>query len=910
MTSSTSLLLPLPREGGHLQRDDDPVPLLSTKISTRRSQDAIMDRAANVKDRNRLRDGLSATVSTSQSSQRCLVLPDPLAFRFLEEDPCVTIVERRCALTGYELYMVEQWACSRRSPIIVVTTYTGDEKHAIVVGVLSIPENQAHWSARLRLYFNTANQHNARPKHTELGELMITNLSSFPSALTVIPVPDGDVRKHRHLFILNEDLKRLGCSGRSGLALTDPTEATQAKFHQLYRISDRIPILQSVTELIKLCQVALYMFDKLDFQYIDGLLCDVTERAIGNWWIEVGTEHYNFEPSDGILGPSTVSALLGMLMGARNRLHWFGAPVPKDVFEIESTKRGVAYFQKQQKLDKTRRLDRQTVFRLHTATAKGASGEGWGVQKAVKSTVTEIGGKRGEIVMDMVSGKDKGGLADIETVDFDRFVSMAYGDRPKWLWRGKARRTANDEFGGVHDLGSMLLSRNESAGHISSKRAHAFAMDEEPDARGREDGFAAPHSVNLVSLPSPAHNLADTSGERDAFRKGVLKSVTGRMSDARSGLGRIKDAVGGNRRGHMNKLSIPAKEDFPDTRNFNTSISSAAPNAAGLGRAFIWKTKPEDFVAAMRRSEDVIPGQNVEAQHLGPSAQTSSFKPDFLEKSGDELLAGGVEFESNNMSRIGSEVRKGISHQLGSTTGPSVAEDNDDLRGPLLEIEQKSGRRALAVARRGSCGTADLVGLQHVTNRNEIRWPRRMSFGDAEEAIFTWEEVMDISQTADYLACMEAHAGAANHLNRLIEEIVTSVGPWARDKVKSVELLNDRYGQDMTELQTVHHELNEACQQARCKSDELLSEQRENLTESVKEIEVLVARLDYEIHGLVQKVHDVEEGIQAFEMQVDDVESRAAELKVTLETESWPHWLVRTLTGVGTGPNITRETLF
>ena len=53
-------------------------------------------------------------------------------------------------------------------------------------------------------------------------------------------------------------------------------------------------------------------------------------------------------------------------------------------------------------------------------------------------------------------------------------------------------------------------------------------------------------------------------------------------------------------------------------------------------------------------------------------------------------------------------------------------------------------------------------------------------------------------------------------------------------------------------------------------------------------------------------VHDVEDGIQSFERQVEDVERRAEELKVQLETESWLHWFVRTLTGVGTGPNITR----
>jgi hypothetical protein len=194
------------------------------------------------------------------------------------------VVHRRSVLRGYDLYIVEQWACSRQPPTLVIATYTGDEKDSIVVGVLAVSADESQWSEQVRLYLKKTEQNHARPKNTELGELMITNLSNFSSSLTVIAVPEGDLRKYRHLFVVNEDLKRLGCSGRSGLTLTEPTEAAQSKFQQLYRISDRVPFNQAVTELIKLCQVALFMFDKLEQPYIDGLLCDVTERAINNWW--------------------------------------------------------------------------------------------------------------------------------------------------------------------------------------------------------------------------------------------------------------------------------------------------------------------------------------------------------------------------------------------------------------------------------------------------------------------------------------------------------------------------------------------------------------------------------------------------------------------------------------------------
>jgi len=315
--------------------------------------------------------------------------------RYLEEDPGVEVVERSQELQGYEIYIVEQWATSRTHPTFVITTFTGDPQHVAQVGILSVPTDESGWSQRLRVYFKALNQYHARRKETPLGILMITNLSGFPSSLTVIPVPDGDLRKHRFDFFVSENLKRMGCSGRVGLTLSAPNSATVAKFHQLYKTSDKNSIFQAVIELVKLCQAALNIFDKLDFEYADGLLCDITEKAANDWWLDIGAEFYNIEPHDGILGPTTVAALLGLLMGARNRLSAVGAPVPKDPFEIEGMKRGISHFQKSQRLERTRRLDRHTLDRLHRTSAKAANAEGWSVPRAVKSTVAELSGKGG-----------------------------------------------------------------------------------------------------------------------------------------------------------------------------------------------------------------------------------------------------------------------------------------------------------------------------------------------------------------------------------------------------------------------------------------------------------------------------------------------------------------------------------
>lgn len=800
------------------------------------------------------------------------------------------VVERRGSLRGYELYLVEQWACSRQSPTLVIVTYTGDESHSVVVGILSIPADESLWSPKLRIYFKATRQFLARPKNTELGELLVTNLSSFPSALTVISVPDGDIRKHRQVFIVNEDLKRLGCSGRSGLTLTAPAEATQAKFLSMYRVCEKIPIFSAVMELVKLCQVALYMFMKLDHEYIDGLLCDMTEKAIGNWWTEVGADHYNFEPSDGILGPTTVAALLGMFMGARNRLYWYGAPVGKDVFDIENTKRGIAYFQKSQKLERTRRFDRPTLLKLNGVTAKAAAGsEGWGVQKAVKSRMTEIGGKRGEIVMGMVSGKDKGGLADVETLDIEKFVTFVYGERPKWLWYGKPRRSPAEQDGRSPVSASPNARKDEEPSHVMN-RVQTAQPDFEPETRLREDS-----PVVYADTPNGSTtNLADSPGDKEALRRGVLRRVGGKMSDAKSGLGRIKDAVGGGKRGHVSRPSLYSREDITETKSAQVIGNPAVLDNNDLSitpgivpRAFTWKNKPEEYFPMMKRADqgDTVSGPASDSRDTSSNASSRPNKH--------------TNDSNHELAKIAHDIRREVVPRLPSndklTTG--------DLKSPIPILERKGDSRRLGLARRHSLEVAQL-SLKHYFNEDQL--PRRMSFGDAEEAILTWDEVVDFEDTLDDLEAVKALVEVARHLNANIDDLVFNIEPWVEEKLKAVALLDERFARDKDDLQNLYHQLNEACQRVRYHSNELLTEERVSLTEGMKEIEVLVARLEYEINSLVQKVSDEEDGIRNFERQVEDVERRAEELKAQLEKESWMHWLVRTLTGIGSGPNVTR----
>lgn len=819
--------------------------------------------------------------------------------RYLEEDPCVNVVKRKDKLQGYELYLVEQWACSRQSPTFVIATYTGDEKHSVVVGVLSVPADEDAWSPRLRVYFKAVQQYHARPRETPIGEVMVTNLSSFPSALTVISVPDGDIKAHRREFIVNEDLKRLGCSGRSGLTLSEPTGAAKAKFCQLYRTSEKIPFADAVVELVKLCQVALYLFGKLEPVYIDGLLCDVTETAVGDWWTEFGAEYYNVEPADGILGPTTVVALLGLLLGARNRLSYLGAPVSKDVFDIETTERGIYYFQKYLKVERSqrsRRLDRQTLYKLHAATAKAAAKEGWGVQKAVKSTVREIGGERGELVLGMVGGRDKGGIGDIETLDLGKFTKLVSGERAKWLWLGKPKRTtvdSNDKA--IPDMSNILFSKDFN--NQQTKRIQPISQDDESEPRQREDSPA----VYSTPAPGSAVSVGESPAEKDAMRRGVFKNVA---RDARSGFERFKDAVynGGAPKGYSNRHSREESIDTPFTATA-ASLSSntpggSQPSPAPIGRAFTWKTKPEEYLNAMRK-EKIL--------ESAPVSVAASTRMDVTpDDSRPPTRAGTNRYKSSNEDMA--EMRKEVA-AIESSVAESAALDENDLQGPALAAmahRQFSSTISNLHRRHSGCGFE-----QPRLYLNETRWPRRLSFSEAEEAVLRWEELVVLDEDGHFdpdadLGDPASLAEIASSLYYSILGIEQGIEPWVDQKISAIEQLNQIYSKQQDELQAIYYQRNDAYQQAKQESQEVIAEERSHFTEVLKEIETWVQKLEYEMNGLESRVQDFESGIEEFEVRVGEVEHSAEELKQVLETESWLHWAVRNITGIGTGPNITR----
>jgi hypothetical protein len=725
---------------------------------------------------------------------------------------------------------------------------------------------------------------------------MITNLSAFPSSLTVIPVPEGDPQKHREEFFVNEDLKRLGCSGRTGLTMSKPASSTVSKFYQLYRASDKIPVGQAVIELVKLCQVALMLFDKLEPEYADGLLCDLTEKALNDWWVEFGTEFYNIEPHDGILGPTTVAALLGLLMGARNRLHAYGAPVSKDVFDIEHTKRAIAYFQKTQRMPKTRRLDHATLSRLQRATAKAANSEGWIVPRAIKGTVAELGGKGGEMVMDMVGARDKSGITEVESPDIEQFISSAGGARAKWLWLGKNRKgqSSGDMFNRLTGENPVQFQNAEGGGYEwASKR-------KESSADSPKEGLARTNTIDSIRSKT-------TNDDRHRLTKKhtLEREASHKDHESGRGLGRIKDAV--SLRPHAS-FRHPKDEHDEDRGKGNESPRPTPITEVDTGdedyinhRPF----KPLDSESQSSRNpmftkvltetpSTANNNSNTFLQHVEP--------PSDDEQEPKNILGAPIEFKQDRTARSSSA---SIAQSLYNGV------DLDDV----LPVDMIPDHTVGALLRRRH--SLQSFPLELSQQRHEAFWPRRISFSVAEESVLKWvpvnealspSRIANLPTTSAQLAASEFAAARAQHTRHRLLNLETTVSSWVTSSVTSVSRIITLVRRDQETLDALYYPRLEEYHALEAHSHGVLDTQKTILEDAVREIEVLGAKLDYEIHALRGKVEEVEDGVTEFELQVKGLEARVQEMERELRPkEGWGHWLVRVTLGVGRPPDVGKE---
>ncbi|KNG51914.1 sin3 complex subunit [Stemphylium lycopersici] len=877
-------------------------PLQTTSIQRQNSAQSRPQPAPKAPTSDMLPDEAKIKSPTSPAGHQRFVLTDLVAARYIEEDPTTSchVLARRQQIEGYEIYLVEQWACSRTHPTFLITTYTGNPEDTVLATIISVPKNEEEWSPQMRLYFKSLTDYHARRKDTPYGALMVTNLSGFPSSLTVIPIPGGDVKKYREAFFVNENLKRLGCSGRLGIKLTPPSSATQAKFQQLYRTSEKIPFNASVIELVKLCQVALVLFGKLEPEYADGLLCDVTEKAINDWWIDFGSEYYTVEPHDGILGPTTVSALLGMLMGARNRLSACNAAVAKDVFDIEATKRGIAHFQKSHHLPRTRRLDRHTLEKLRRSSAKAASKEGWAVPRAFKSTVAELGGKGGEMVMGIVGAGQKDGIAEVETVDIDQFVELVRGEHAKWLWHGKPRKTVSGEsmFDRLPGGESRSSSPDKHHHHHITKPIHRETTHDHHGITKRDTGSSEMKKVE---------SFTPDGLEKDGFKDPSSRRAAIKAKLESGGFHHIKNAVG--LRTHATKLSREEHGRY----GLHRTKSGGTPHYTDSRTSMDYESQSDDPYTIMSPQSATgeepaftkmlteTPGESMTSLPNHKSAdvhQTSNARPSIAESD--------VSDQPEGPPTVASSITGSTYHGVDLNDNLPVDETNEV---PLLLRRTQSGDQFHFYQPPG----------------NDDWWPRHLSFSTAEESVLRWptinpgsgpeeaiaseeddeeEEDNGIETTVATLTARNAtqnmHSTQLKRLHNKLVHLSTKDAQWVQNRLAEILALAESADTDIETLDAIYYPRLDTYHSLRENTHATVTNNRGRLTASLREVENVRDKLEYEISALRGKVEDVEDVVGEFERQVEFVEGRLGELEGVLgEREGWWAWGVRVLMGGG-----------
>lgn len=399
---------------------------------------------------------------------------DSLAFERLCAQPECSAVERNFKVLGYEGYIIEQWAVERRSNT-VVASFTGNQQHELYVNILLVPKDSQLWSSVTFNFFEELLRMHILPKDIPQGRMLVTNLGSLPSNLNLVAIPSSYLLGFPR-FIVNEDLRRLGCVGRMVVTAEEPSEAVVANFRQMFKIDWSVPGTFAVRELVTLLQLSLFYFDFLHPQYVDGLLCDYTLRALQQWWAQFGFKRFRKpSPTEKLYLVISITALVGSVTGCRQRLRALNFSPPKDPFDPENFLLAIRRFQKSERLPKTQKLDEATFWKLINSSGKQVDSNR-DLLRAMKSTVKEG-----------FSGKALSVMDDWETTNLETLAKNIRGPRGRYLWQGK--EAPKRHIGNITSVGKVsgiptvsLLTYDDSVASekhgILSRRKEAHTSHE------------------------------------------------------------------------------------------------------------------------------------------------------------------------------------------------------------------------------------------------------------------------------------------------------------------------------------------------------------------------------------------------------------------------------------------------
>lgn len=384
-----------------------------------------------------------------------------------------------------------------------------------------------------------------------------------------------------------------------------------------------------------------------------------------------------------------------------------------------------------------------------------------------------------------------------------------------------------------------------------------------------------------------------TIEDKDQLASKISSKLSlGRATDGRSGFDRIKDAVG--RRSHAVRMPLDGQTGHGEDKIISSNHFHGRKRNLKLDNTQQAVGGSEGSRKIASRQMGYDHSQGVLRDEIGESTEDDS------SHSGAEPLSVTDEPLSNLKK---TPVLRDSSKQ--STREPSLVLSVDGTEGlPVSQYSSDETRPDKLLFRRTHSYSA-LDAAPKSTSKDDW-WPRNLSFSIAEDSVLLWRPLIDI-QARD--ATLDPDQVGQPFRAELfmqdfsrkwskIELVEKQISEWVDRQIEKVGGLDNKVEQNLQQLNDLYYPALEDFQKYRTDAEGALSHSKEELQISLRDVETLSARLEYEFNSLRSKVEDVEEGVAEFERQVLLVQDRFREVvKPTEEAKGWSSWLSRLLKG-------------
>lgn len=797
---------------------------------------------------------------------------DTFAFEKLVIQPECRAGTRDAPMTGYETYLIEQWACDRKVNT-VVASYTGNSHHVIEVQVLYVPKNLSQWSPTTFGHFEELMKMHILPKKTNLGNMLVTSLSSLPTNLTLVSMPQK-YRAGYSNFVINENLRRLNVVGRIAVTADDPSESCVASFRRHFATSPVVSGEYAIQELVTLMQIALFYFGLLAPANVDGLLCDYTLQAIETWWATAGRTRYRTvihpRPQEKMYMRTSCAALVGIVIGSRQRMSALGLKPPKDPFDPEEFVICIKRFQKMFKLPKTAIFDNVTYSKLLGATEKSSAigTNSANVLSMMKSTVKEG-----------ISGKAAGAVDDWETLDVDVLARNVRGERCKYLWQGKGMPSVNHLRASLstQNVGENTKIPLFSLPNVSSELDLQHPQDQhlhlhQKSAAGATHGSTTATAASAMSTPHhnslhhhnylphahSHHRNQSTSSIGTIYHSpnehlGV-PTTRAKQTESRSLENLISDTDWDEKL--RSAPHEPEHKHFAHRFRIHRGSKPVTKDTAALAEPFDENSAADTAQSHLRRhsgSSDLWFVQHHNDSHPGlPLNNTSTLPTSNLENT--TVVEEEEESPARKVSwtKTPETMAERRTEYWDIKVSDLLTKDDsvlylDPLRNPYLQYEES------------------LPPYQ-----NQLR--RTASLGEIEGIVFPYDRLAPIPEI---VSLYEEARALQLCLKRQIQDEV-SIKHELGSRISSNEsTLADMLRDNMVIKYHVS----------------ATSKKEDTVRRRLGELEAFMARLDYELATLSSKLNDIDQSVMAFASKVDSADSKWKQLNKEQPTSWWSRWL-------------------